>query len=94
MIIIKVTDNANYAFTNITLTDVNPGLAGLAAFAPFTSNNRMLSSTNALGIGENTTGYYSFSSGGSSRTPYTVTLEATLTDGQIITEKGTIVSDG
>ena len=94
MIIIKVTDSANYAFTNITLTDVNPGLAGLAVFAPFTSNARLLGPTNVLGIGENTTGEYSFISGGSSRTLYTVTLAATLTDGQIITEKGTIVSDG
>ncbi|MGA2199403.1 MAG: hypothetical protein ABSG45_05640 [Nitrososphaerales archaeon] len=93
MINITVSNHARYAFTNITLVDAGPGLTNLATFTPFTNHDRVINPSNALQVGENSSGWYNFEYGGSAATTYRVTVSATLTNGQVITEQTDIVSD-
>ncbi len=90
---ITVFNAANYPFTNITVLSAAPGLAGFAEFTPFTSGGRVVSVSNQLEIGLYSSGFYSFTSGGALSTTYTITVQATMSNGQTITEKTNIVSD-
>ena len=93
MLNVTVSNLANYPMSNITFVDAGPGLVGLAVFTPFTYHGMVVSDTNQLAIGDRSTGYFQFTSGGSAATTYTVTVRATLANGQVVTEKTNIVSD-
>lgn len=93
MMNITVYNYANFPFTNVTVLSVTPFVGGLAVFTPFTTEGRVVSASNQLEIGMYSSGYYQFTSGGSSSTPYSVTVRATMSNGQTITETTKIVSD-
>ncbi len=93
MVILTVVNHANLPFINITLVDASPTLPGLTGFTPFTYDGRVVNALHVLDIGNNSTGYYSFRYGGTSATSYTFTLAAIMSNGQIITEEASIVSD-
>ncbi len=93
MINLTVSNHASYAFTNITLVDASPGLINLVTFTPFTNHDRVVNPSNTLQVGEKSSGWYNFEYGGSAATTYKVTISATLTNGQVITEQTNIVSD-
>jgi len=93
MIILTVVNHANFPFINISLVDATPILPGLTGFTPFTFDGRVINALHVLGIGNNSTGYYSFAYGGTGATSYTLTLAAVMSNGQTITEKASIISD-
>ena len=92
MITITVTNKANLSFTDIRLSNINPPLNGLALWAPFISNNKVMNSTNVLSPGASSIGEYSFTSGGTVPTTYAVTVTVTLANGAVVTETGNIES--
>ena len=94
MMNITVTNVANYPFSDVSVVSATPGIAGLSRFSPFTNEGRQIGVNNELPIGDRSCGYYAFVSGGYSQTPYTITVRATLSDGQVVTEQAIIVSDG
>lgn len=93
MMNITVCNRANFPFTNVTVIGITPFVGGLAVFTPFTTGGRVVSASNQLEIGMYSSGYYQFASGGTSATPYSVTVRATMSNGQTITETTKIVSD-
>ncbi len=92
MVTLNVTNNAQLPFINITLSAISPPVNGLLRFTPFTINDRVVTSSNALDVGKASIGYFSFDYGGTSPTVYTLTVTATTVDGQLITEQTTAVS--
>jgi hypothetical protein len=94
MITLNVVNRANLPFIDIHLVDAGPNLTGISGFTPFTcEDGRVVSPAHVLDIGKNSTGYYSFTAGGISATPYTLTVEVEMTNGQFVTETASIVSD-
>ena len=94
MITLTVLNRANLPFIDIHLVDAGPNLTGISGFTPFTlDSGRVVSAAHVLDVGSNSTGYYSFTAGGIGATPYTLTVEAEMTNGQFITETASIVSD-
>ena len=84
---------ANYPFANIAFVSISPSLAGLVSDMPFSYNGTAVSASNPLPVGSSSSGSYRFSSGALNGTTYTITATATMTNGQVITEKAAIVSD-
>ncbi|MDA4134904.1 MAG: hypothetical protein OK441_04995 [Thaumarchaeota archaeon] len=94
MITLTVVNQANLPFIDIHLVNAGPNLTGISGFTPFTrGDGRVVSPAYVLEVGANSTGYYSFTSGGINATPYTLTVEAEMSNGQFITETASIVSD-
>ncbi len=91
---LSIENVANYPFTNIGVAGITPSLGGLVSDAPFTNNGTAISASNPLQIASYSSGSYRFSSGGSNGTTYTITVTATMTNGQIITEKTRVVAEG
>jgi hypothetical protein len=93
MMNITVINEASLPFTNITVLSAVPGLSGLQVFTPFTTGGRVVSALNQLAVGMYSSGYYYFSYGGTSATPYAVTVDVTMTNGRTVAETVSIVSD-
>ncbi len=92
MITLTVTNYSNYPLSNITFSGITPNVDGLTVFTPFACNGRVVSSANLLQFGGNSTGYYSFTWGGSVSTTYTLVVTATMTNGQVVTWQASAVS--
>src|SRR5208283_2887096 len=79
MITLTVDNRASLPFIDIRMIDAGPNLTGISGFTPFTlDSGRVVSPAHVLGIGDNSTGYYSFTSGGMGATPYTLTIEVEM----------------
>jgi hypothetical protein len=87
---LTINNEANYAFTDISIAKTNPSLGDLVNYAPFTYGGVAVTATNRLPIGEHSSGLYEFSSGGAIGSTYTFTVTATMTNGQAMTEKTNI----
>ena len=89
---LTVDNLANYPFMNIDITGTTPSLNGLASSAPFTYNGTAISTANPLQIGSSSSGSFTFTSGGSTGTTYTIIVTATMTNGQTVTEEASFVA--
>ena len=94
MVNLTITNVANYPFTSIVLEGISPGVDGLAGSTPFTYNGASISGSTPLPIGSSSSGSYTFISGARISTDYTVTVTVVMTNGQAITEKSSITSEG
>jgi len=81
---LSVTDNSNYQFTGIAVTQVSPSLPGLAGNFPFKYGSFPVSSTNPLPVSGSATGSQTFSTGGVVGAEYNITLSITYDGGKVI----------
>jgi hypothetical protein len=91
---LTVYNAANNPVISITVLAISPSVAGIANDVPFTFKGAPLTSSNPEGIGGTVAiGTLDFESGGTLGTNYTLTVKATLSDGQVITEQTWIVAE-
>jgi hypothetical protein len=79
---VTVQNLADGPFVSIGITGASPSLDGLVSSIPFTYNGTAISRSNPLPVGSSSSGSFTFTSGGSIGTNYTITLTATVTNGQ------------
>jgi hypothetical protein len=81
---ISVTNNSDYPFTSIVVSQVSPSLPGIVDSVPFTYDGTPVSSSNPLPVGYTPAmGSQAFASGGVAGAKYNITLSITLPDGKV-----------